>query len=393
MVRVQTVDLPAGGRTWTVLGEDHLPVEVVEEFLEHHRVVGSSPNTVRAYAKALQLWWVFLHLAGVGWADPGVSTLAGFVTWLRTGELPRVPVLGSRPASAALAESTVAVRLAAVVSFYRYQQDAHGRGGALARASAGAAGSGRYRPFLAHLPSAARRSPVRLRRARQVRPPLLSPAQVNAILSGCAVRDPQSGVWSGSLRNRLLFSVLAETGMRLGEALCLTHADWHTGRGGTPFVEVLPRVHPHGCRVKGGRCRRIYVSDALERLYSDYLWELADRAAGFGRAVADDWFCFVNLDGEPRFAAIRPEGVYRVVARLTRSCPQLPAGWTPHWLRHCHATALLLAGVPPHVVMRRLGHADIQTTLNLYGWVTEDAELRAVADWQRFAEGWRLSDG
>jgi integrase/recombinase XerD len=109
--------------------------------------------------------------------------------------------------------------------------------------------------------------------------------------------------------------------------------------------------------------------------------------------VADDWFCFVNLDGEPRFAAIRPEGVYRVVARLTRSCPQLPAGWTPHWLRHCHATALLLAGVPPHVVMRRLSHADIQTTLNLYGWVTEDAELRAVADWQRFAEGWRLSDG
>jgi hypothetical protein len=38
--------------------------------------------------------------------------------------------------------------------------------------------------------------------------------------------------------------------------------------------------------------------------------------------------------------------------------------------------------------MRRLGHADIQTTLEHYGWVTEDAELRAVADWTAYTAGW-----
>jgi integrase len=43
--------------------------------------------------------------------------------------------------------------------------------------------------------------------------------------------------------------------------------------------------------------------------------------------------------------------------------------------------------------MRRLGHADIQTTLNLYGWVSEDAELRALADWRSFCAGWRGWDG
>ena len=68
---------------------------------------------------------------------------------------------------------------------------------------------------------------------------------------------------------------------------------------------------------------------------------------------------------------------------------QVPAGWTPHWFRHSHATALLLAGVPVHVVSRRLGHADVQTTLNIYAHVTEDAELRAVADWKALtAGGW-----
>ena len=61
------------------------------------------------------------------------------------------------------------------------------------------------------------------------------------------------------------------------------------------------------------------------------------------------------------------------------------------WLRHTHASALLLAGVPLHVVSRRLGHADVQTTMDLYGWVTEDAELRAVAGWRSFTEGWRVT--
>ena len=102
--------------------------------------------------------------------------------------------------------------------------------------------------------------PVRPRRREAC--PLLTPAQVTAILQACAARDGAGGGWSGSLRDRLLFATLAETGMRLGEVLCLTHADWHPGSGGTPFIQVVPRDHPRGARVKGGRGRRIYVSKA-----------------------------------------------------------------------------------------------------------------------------------
>ena len=35
-------------------------------------------------------------------------------------------------------------------------------------------------------------------------------------------------------------------------------------------------------------------------------------------------------------------------------------------LRHTSATLLLKAGVPAHVVQRRLGHARIEITLNVY---------------------------
>ena len=37
--------------------------------------------------------------------------------------------------------------------------------------------------------------------------------------------------------------------------------------------------------------------------------------------------------------------------------------------RHLHATTLLLAGVPVHVVAARLGHADPAVTLRVYAHV------------------------
>lgn len=397
MVRVQAVDVAGEARTWTVLGGGGLVVAPIEEFLEHHRVIGSSPNTVRAYAKGLELWWSFLAREGAGWEDPSVGTLRAFVTWLRTGLVSAVaPIAVDGAGAALLAEASVAARLAAVVSFYRFQHDVHGRGAALARASLRSVKSGRYRPMLAHLDGRRdrRASPLSLRAATPGPPPVLTPVQVVAILEGCACFDPARGEWRGSLRDRLLFATLAETGVRLGEALCLTHADWHTGRGETPCIEVVPREHPHGQRTKGDRPRRIYVSDSLERLYGDYLWSLADVADAAGRVLEDDWFVFVNLAREPLFRALRPESVYALVRRLRRRLGEVvPVAFTPHWFRHTHATALLLAGVPEHVVMRRLGHADIQTTIDLYGWVTEDAEMRAVAGWRGFCAGWRLGDG
>ena len=104
------------------------------------------------------------------------------------------------------------------------------------------------------------------------------PGQIGAICEACARFDPAGGQWTGRVRDRLLWVLLAETGLRLGEALGLQHRDWHTGRGDTPFIEVVPRDHPHGVRVKGGRYRRVFISDELDRLYGEYLWQLYDPA-------------------------------------------------------------------------------------------------------------------
>ena len=69
--------------------------------------------------------------------------------------------------------------------------------------------------------------------------------------------------------------------MRLGEVLCLTHAD-STGLGRHAVHRGRPRGSSARGPVEGGRGRRIYVSDELERLYGDYLWDLAERPGGRG---------------------------------------------------------------------------------------------------------------
>jgi len=391
--RTQRVVLPGGEATWTVLGPDLSVVGPAEEFLEFLRVQGSSPNTVKSYARALALWWSYLSLFGLAWDALTLSDVGGFLSWLRSGDGPVVVPI--EPREPRFSESTVSTRLRAVISCYRFHElNGVALGGDLARVVHG--GRAVYKPMLEHVArrKGRRRAVIRVRTPRCLPPPVLTPGQIEAIWDACARFDAASGQWTGRVRDRLLWSLLAESGLRLGEALGLQHRDWHTGRGDTPFIEVVPREHPHGVRVKGGTGRRVFISDELDRLYGEYLWQLCEAGAGLAVDDMDAMHVFVNLGGGTRFAPWRPDSVYDLVDRLRRDLAgQVPADWTPHWMRHSHATALLLAGVPVHVVSRRLGHADVQTTLELYAHVTEDADMRAVAEWRAFTAGWRAAAG
>jgi len=385
---------PAGGqRTWTVLGEDYATVGPVEEWIEAHRHLWS-PNTVRGYATSLAQWWSFLEQRGQadGWCEVGVPAVTAFLSWQRNGRT--VEHRLAEPDQAPTA-ATLEVRLAALISFYRWHQAVSG----VSVAARLLRGTPRHRPargLLAHLDARsapAATSLVRVRRdRRRDRPPLLLPEQIQAILDGCAVFDAESGSWRGNLRDRFVFALLAETGMRLGEVLGLRIGEFVLGRGGTAYVEIVPRSdNPNGARVKMMRPRRVYVGADLERLFADYLTDIACRAAESGFGLTDQYPLLVNVARPPLLAALRETTVREKVATLRRRGIG-PPGWTPHWFRHTHATALLLAGTPEWVVSRRLGHAHVQTTLDLYGWVRDDDALRVAANWASYARSWRVAE-
>ncbi len=183
----------------------------------------------------------------------------------------------------------------------------------------------RGRGLLAHLDARAPPGPsplVRVRRSRQTgRPPLLLPQEIQAILDGCAVFVVSTGEWRGSLRDRLLFALLAETGMRIGELLGLRIGDVVMGRGGTAYVEIVPREdNTNGARVKMMRPRRVYIGADVERLFADYLTHLASRAADLGFPVTSDSPLLVNLERPPLLAALREGTVRDKTAARPRFC-------------------------------------------------------------------------
>ncbi|GAX58919.1 transposase [Streptomyces olivochromogenes] len=383
-----------GQRTWTVIDEKYRTVAPVEEWLEAHRPLWS-PNTVRGYATSLAQWWTFLEQRDetARWRDLGVPAVTGFLSWLRNGRT--VEHMLVEPEQVPAAE-TLEARLAALISFYRWQEAVFAVPVA-GRLMRGAPRRAPARGLLAHLDARSTPGPsslVRVRRHRhRGRPPLLLPAEIQGILDGCAMPDASVGEWAGNLRDRLLFALLAESGMRLGEALGLRIGDFVMGRGSTPYVEIVPREdNPNGARVKMMRPRRVYVGTDLERLFADYLTHMACRAAEVGIEIGTDSPLLVNLTGPPLLAALR-EGTVQDKTAALRKRSIGPSSWTPHWFRHSHATALLLAGTPEWVVSRRLGHVHVQTTLDLYGWVREDEALRAAANWKSYIASWQVTDG
>lgn len=175
-------------------------------------------------------------------------------------------------------------------------------------------------------------------------------AQVEAILQQ---------IPSTRQRDRVLFRLIFETGLRVSEALGL-------------YVEDLDLTtdDEHVTVIGKGSLRRTVLLDD-PRLVTDlraYLRHTGYRHGPVFRAER-------NGSGGP----IRYQSVQ---ARWQQYCAAAGVACTLHQLRHAHATELVNAGVSLATIRKRLGHKNLQTTLR-YAELsdeTADDELRA---WRR----------
>ena len=76
---VQQVLMPVSrAESWTLLGDDGEVVEPVERYLAYLAAIERSPNTVRAYAISLKLWFEFLSQTHKSWDHVGIEDVARF---------------------------------------------------------------------------------------------------------------------------------------------------------------------------------------------------------------------------------------------------------------------------------------------------------------------------
>ena len=339
-LRAQRMLMPVtGAESWTVVDEDLVVVGDVERYLAHLAAIERSPNTVRAYAHSLALWCTFLQLRAVELAGAGLDDVAEFVRWLRA---PASNVIVLHASAARRSEATVNRHLAAVFGFYDFQLRA---GVKLAESLVAwrRVPRGSFKPLLHHVtkgrPIPTR--PVKLRVPRRL-PATLTGEQVTVLLAAC-----------GRLRDRFLIALLAETGMRIGQALGLRHADFVSRRR---EVTIVPRAdNANGARAKTATTITVPVSVPLVRLYSEYMH------TEYGNLDSD--YVFVNLWGQPVGHPLCYDAVAKMVARLRQ---RTGIAFSPHQLRHTRATEWIRAGVPIEIVSRLLTHRSVTTTSETY---------------------------
>ena len=75
-------------------------------------------------------------------------------------------------------------------------------------------------------------------------------------------------------------------------------------------------------------------------------------------------------------AELHPERISALFARLVRAAalPHIPL----HGLRHTYASLALAKGVNPAIVSRRLGHATVAFTLDIYSHVLPQVDAEAA---------------
>lgn len=264
---------------------------------------GYSPHTVASYQDDLQDYAAFCRERGVDAASPPHGFLRAYLGNLN---------------ERGYARRTIARRLAALRSFFRFLEQATGRSENQAQQI--------------HSPKLSRTLPT-----------FLSEDQVEALLRAPDARTPLG------LRDAALLEMLYATGARVGELVALNVGDVNLAVG---CARVLGKGRRERVVLLGGR-----AVELLKRYLGAGRPELA-------KAGAVEPALFLNRLG--RRLTVRQ--VRRLVAKYAEAAA-LNLHVSPHTLRHTFATHLLEHGADLRSVQELLGHASLSTT-QIYTHVT-----------------------
>ncbi len=188
----------------------------------------------------------------------------------------------------------------------------------------------------------------------------LEAGEVAALIKACrAPAGAPRWVLFECLRDEAVVRLLADTGMRAGEAVALTTGDVDLGRR---VVRVT--------RAKGGKHRIAAFSADTARAVDRYL-----RRARRGHQLAATPPLWLGTLGRTwSYPALR-------AALAKRAAAAGVTGFHPHRLRHTAASAALDAGLSEGAVMASLGWSS-RAMLDAY--VADTAQRRAAEDFQRW---------
>jgi integrase len=222
--------------------------------------------------------------------------------------------------------------------------------------------------------------------------------EINPVVGSKAPKKdgkPQHTTWTGEqaqafleatagARLTPLWQLALATGMRRGELMALTwlHVDLDAGivsversttQLGAELVTTTPKNHER---------RKVQIDLRTVAVLRAWRKVQAKERLAWGAAYEDtEGMVFAQENG----ARLSPNAVSKAFLRAQAGLglPRISL----HSMRHTHATVLLRAGVPVHIVAKRLGHKDPSVTLNVYADVIPDDDTSAVDVFSRAVWG------
>lgn len=170
-----------------------------------------------------------------------------------------------------------------------------------------------------------------------------------------------------------LFRLLAFSGMRKGEALALTWDDLNFKEGEIRINKALSRGEENRLYVKTTKTKSSIRTIKIDKITMDILqeWKKQQKqdllVLGYN-TLQPKQLVFSNERNE----YLQPTKTRKWMLQVQKKYDLVKI--TTHGLRHTHCSLLFEAGVSIKEVQDRLGHSDIQTTLNIYTHVTEKAK-------------------
>lgn len=167
---------------------------------------------------------------------------------------------------------------------------------------------------------------------------------------------------------KTLFETLYYTGLRQGEALALNWEDFKNGCldiNKTISKEKIDGKYIVNTPKTVKSIRKVKLDDALVNLLLE-LKQYYKKCVGF----EENWYIFGGLNPLAPTTIGRNKDKYCDIAEVKKI--------RIHDFRHSHASLLLSKNVPITVISERLGHSDINMTLNTYSHMIPNDEDKAI---------------
>ena len=368
-MRVDTVITSDNKTRYMLLDDDGLVVMNVLKYLKFKDNSGAARNTLRAYAYHLKLFFEYLDQEQLDYHDIGLDEMAAFIRWLQNPYknlkiYPISPVISSRSAR------TINTVISTVTRFYDYLMRHEDYSLQLSiKLKKQILGSHRgFKDFLYHInKDKSYDSNILKLKVPKQRPKTISKEKISTLLNVCC-----------NIRDKFLIQLLWESSMRIGEALSLWLEDFEIDgrrihikdRGELQNLAEIKTV----CSI-----RSIDVSPELMNFYMDYISE-------YHTDEVDTNHVFIKLSGDNRYQPLEYQDVASLFERLRN---KTGIEVTPHILRHTSLTELRRAGWKDEHLMKRAGHAHIQTTMQMYIHPS-DEDMRK--DWEQAQEKMKLKN-